>query len=579
MEKVSIRLARWQKATSKSCLFKQKGERILPKWALVSVFDKTGIVPFCTQLLAAGYGILSTGGTARHLVENGIAVTQVEDYTGFPEMMDGRVKTLHPKIHGGLLGLRDNPAHVEQMQSHGIDEIDVVVVNLYPFEATIQKPGVTFAECVEMIDIGGPSMLRSAAKNHKYCIPVVDPVDYDWVGKGIVEEALTEASRRKLAAKVFQVTGKYDAMISTYLLEQEANESMEAAGALAGLASADQTLGAQALTAQASVAQTSVAQPEWPNLYTITGYSRQELRYGENPHQAAHFYRDESPSPATIAGAKQLQGKELSYNNIQDADAALNLLRALDDLGKPAAVAVKHMNPCGVGIGETIHEAYVRAYEADSVSIFGGIVAFNRPVDKALADQLTELFLEIVIAPSFTEDAIEQFKRKKNVRLLTVNMEQALWKSDDVVFKRVSGGFLVQGVNLGGDPGFRVVTDREPTGDEIRALQFAWRIVRFVKSNAIVLTSGQQTLGIGAGQMNRVGAAKIAIEQAGALAKGSVLASDAFFPMRDTVDTAAKAGVTALIQPGGSIRDKESIEAANEHGLAMVFTGIRHFWH
>jgi phosphoribosylaminoimidazolecarboxamide formyltransferase / IMP cyclohydrolase len=547
-------LERLLKANNKLHLSKFKEEKTLPKWALVSVFDKTGIVPFCKQLLDAGYGILSTGGTAKHLVENGIAVTQVEDYTGFPEMMDGRVKTLHPKIHGGLLGLRDNPTHVEQMQSHGIDEIDIVVVNLYPFEATIQKPGVTFEECVEMIDIGGPSMLRSAAKNHKFCLPVVDPNDYEWVGKGVAEGTLTEADHRKLAVKVFRETGKYDAMISAYL-EAPVGETEGLSG------------------------QTQDGQQEWPNIYTVTGFSKQALRYGENPHQAAHFYRESTPSPSTIAGATQLQGKELSYNNIQDADAALNLLRALDDLGKPVAVAVKHMNPCGVGIGETIHKAYLRAYEADSVSIFGGIVAFNRPVDKTLAEQLTELFLEIVIAPSFTPDAEEQFKRKKNVRLLTVDIEQPLWKPDDTVFKRVSGGFLVQSVNLGGTPDLRVVTDRQPTGEEIKALQFAWRIVRFVKSNAIVLTSDKQTLGIGAGQMNRVGAAKIAIEQAGALAKGSVLASDAFFPMRDTVDTAAEAGVTAIIQPGGSIRDKESIEAANEHGIAMVFTGVRHFWH
>ncbi len=523
----------------------------MQKWALVSVFDKSGIVPFCEQLKDAGYGILSTGGTARALVEAGIAVTQVEDYTGFPEMMDGRVKTLHPKIHGGILGLRDNPVHIENMQSHGIGEIDVVVVNLYPFEATVSRADATFEDCVEMIDIGGPSMLRAAAKNHPFCIPVVDPIDYSWVAKALLDGGLSQADRKKLAAKVFQITAKYDALIGDYLLRHGEDSMTEGSG----------------------------ERSEWPSVFSISGVSKQSLRYGENPHQSAHFYQDISPSPATIAGAKQLQGKELSYNNIQDADAAVTLLRGLDDLGQPAAVAVKHMNPCGIGLGDTIHTAYMRAYEADSVSIFGGIVAFNRPVDDALATQLSQLFLEIVIAPSFTQGAQDIFKHKKNVRLLVVDMEKPVWKPDDKVFRRVSGGFLVQSVNLGQNADWRVVTKREPTGAEIAALQFAWRIVRYVKSNAIVLTSDKQTLGIGAGQMNRVGAAKIAIEQAAALAKGSALASDAFFPMRDTVDLAAKAGISAIIQPGGSIRDGESIEAANEHGIAMVFTGQRHFWH
>lgn len=522
----------------------------MQKWALISVFDKDGIVPFCQQLKQLGYGILSTGNTARHLSENDIEVTPVESYTGFEEIMDGRVKTLHPKIHGGLLARRDLPSHLEQMEKHGIEQIDLVVVNLYPFEQTIARPDVTDELAIEMIDIGGPSMLRAAAKNHDFCLPVVDPDDYARVISALQEGTVNPLLRRELAAKVFRLTGRYDRLVAEYLSKPVREEKQEE------------------------------GQREWPNLVMFEGISKQSLRYGENPHQAAHFYMEPGASRATIARAAQLQGKELSYNNIQDADAALNILRAFDDFEQPTVVAVKHMNPCGIGIGTTLDEAYGRAYEADPVSIFGGIVALNRPVDGPLAERLAKLFLEIIIAPAYTDDALTIFHKKKNLRLLTVDMNQPLWPAGATTFKRVSGGLLVQEVDhQTASANWQVVTSRTPTEAEERALRFAWRAVQFVKSNAIVLTNEFHTLGIGAGQMNRVGAAKIAIEQAGSRARGSVLGSDAFFPMRDTVEVAAAAGVTALVQPGGSIRDEESIAAANELGLAMVFTGQRHFLH
>lgn len=529
----------------------------MKKWALVSVFDKTGIVPFCKQLVQAGYGILSTGGTATHLQDAGIEVTEVADYTGFPEMMNGRVKTLHPKIHGGILSLRDVPAHQDSMETYGIDSIELVVVNLYPFEQTIAKPNTTIPEAIEMIDIGGPSMLRSAAKNHKYCIPVVSPDDYVWIGSALmIGRGVSESERMTLAAKVFSVTAAYDKAISKYL-----------------------DTAAKQLGSGTTAHPPEAVETVWPTHFDVAFERKQTLRYGENPHQAAAFYAEANPSPATIAGAVQLQGKELSYNNIQDADAALRILRDLDDLAPVAFVAVKHMNPCGVGLGATALEAFERAYDADSVSIFGGIVATNQMVDSALAERLTGMFLEIVMAPSFTEDAQTLFQKKKNVRLLTVDMNAPLWRPNDVSFRRVSGGLLVQEVDLASNPDLTVVTKQAPTKEQLQALKFAWRIVKYVKSNAIVLATDTQTVGIGAGQMNRVGAANIAIAQAGEKASLSVMASDAFFPMRDTVDAAAAAGVKAIIQPGGSMKDVDSIAAADEHGIVMVFTGTRHFLH
>ncbi|QSO51780.1 bifunctional phosphoribosylaminoimidazolecarboxamide formyltransferase/IMP cyclohydrolase [Alicyclobacillus curvatus] len=547
--------------------------RLQRRFALISVFDKSGIVDFTRDLVAAGYGILSTGGTARTLIEAGIDVTPVEDYTGFPEMMDGRVKTLHPRIHGGLLALRDDDTHMQSLREHDIDMIDVVVVNLYPFEQTIAKPNVSFEEAVEMIDIGGPSMLRAAAKNHPFVIPVIDSADYAWIGERLRSGGqLSSEERRALAAKVFRTTGSYDRAIDDYFQTQLQTSPADT--------SYDTDHGQNAHTPATDVVTEESESTSWPSLYTVTFEHKQGLRYGENPHQSAHFYAEPSAGPATIAAAIQLQGKELSYNNIQDADAALRILRDLDDLNSPAVVAVKHMNPCGVGIGSSILEAFVRAYEADSVSIFGGIIACNRAVDEDLAERLTDMFLEIVIAPEFTAAARERFARKKNVRLLTVDMVQPLWKMGDHSFRRVSGGLLVQEIDLEGNtPEWTVVTKRQPTQEESIALQFAWKIVKHVKSNAIVLATHASTVGIGAGQMNRVGAAEIAIRQAGPKAKGSVLASDAFFPMRDTVDTAAAAGVRAIIQPGGSVKDQESIAAADENDIAMVVTGTRHFLH
>lgn len=528
------------------------------KWALVSVFDKTGVADFCKQIAAAGYGILSTGGTAKHLRDAGLAVTLVEEYTGFPEMMDGRVKTLHPRIHGGLLGLRDDAAHVAKMQEHGIDNIDLVIVNLYPFQDTIAKPDCSFAEAVEMIDIGGPSMLRAAAKNYRFCLPVIDPADYGWLGDALAKgEELADAVRIGLSAKVFAATNDYDGAIADYLQQAVKTLTQNAAD---GLAAERQPAAPITLFGQR---------------YTL----KQLLRYGENPHQAAAFYASTTASVATLGGARQLQGKELSYNNIQDADAALTILRGLDDLQRSACVAVKHMNPCGVGLGENALAAFDRAYEADPVSIFGGILAFNQPVDGELAGKLTELFLEIIMAPSFTAEALTVLGRKKNVRVLVVDTELPLWLPGEQLVKRVSGGLLVQEMDLVTSSDWQVVTQRQPTAAEYDALAFGWRIVKFVKSNAIVIATAETTLGIGAGQMNRVGAAKIAIEQAGARAAQGSLASDAFFPLRDTVDVAAAAGIRAIVQPGGSIKDKESIAAADERGIAMIFTGQRHFLH
>ncbi|KRW92216.1 bifunctional phosphoribosylaminoimidazolecarboxamide formyltransferase/IMP cyclohydrolase [Alicyclobacillus hesperidum] len=527
------------------------------KLALVSVYDKEGIVPFCEGLVRLGYQIISTGGTAKLLAEHGIAVKPIDEHTGFPEMLDGRVKTLHPKVHGGLLARRDNQEHMRAVQVHGIELIDLVVVNLYPFQQTIARPDVTDELAIEMIDIGGPAMLRSAAKNHEFVLPVIDPADYDRVLTALQQNEVTPGLRRELAAKVFAVTARYDALVADYL---------------AGKTKA----AAHEVPAQVNGAR------EWPGMVHITGVSKMALRYGENPHQVAHFYMEPGATAATIARAEQLQGKELSYNNIQDADAALNILRAFDDFEQPVAVAVKHMNPCGIGRGETIAEAFGRAYEADPVSIFGGIVALNRPVDGALAEKLANLFLEIVIAPAFLDEARSVLAKKKNLRLLIVDMQQPLWTPDALTWKRVSGGFLIQAVDQGAPvqtANWQVVTARQPSAEEYEALRFAWKTVQFVKSNAIVLATTNMTLGVGAGQMNRVGAAEIAIAQAGVRANGSVLASDAFFPMRDTVDAAAKAGVTAIVQPGGSIRDAESIDAANEYGIAMVFTGERHFLH
>lgn len=510
----------------------------MKKRALISVSNKEKIVDFAKGIAEFGYEIVSTGGTLKVLQEAGIPAISVDEVTGFPEMLDGRVKTLHPFIHGGLLGRRSNPDHVKQMEEHHIAPIDMVVVNLYPFKETLEKANVTKEEIIENIDIGGPTMLRSAAKNFADVTVVVDPKDYDSVLAAIEENRLDVAFREKLAAKVFRHTAHYDALIAQYFMEE--------------------------------------TKETFPETYTVTYEKVQNLRYGENPHQQAAFYKDPVVSGMSIARAKQLHGKELSYNNIQDANAALEILAEYEE---PAAVAVKHMNPCGIGVAETIEDAFQRAYNADPVSIFGGIVALNREVNQETAEKLSKIFLEIVIAPDFTEEALEILTQKKNIRLLQLAFSKA--EKESLKLTAVNGGVLVQTkdqtITLPED--WKVATDRKPSEQEIADLLFAWKAVKHVKSNAIVLAKDNMTVGIGAGQMNRVGSAKIAIEQAGDKANGAVMASDAFFPMPDTVEEAAKAGIKAIIQPGGSKRDQDSIDVCNKHGICMVYTGIRHFKH
>ncbi|PYZ96559.1 bifunctional phosphoribosylaminoimidazolecarboxamide formyltransferase/inosine monophosphate cyclohydrolase [Alteribacter lacisalsi] len=513
---------------------------MMTKRALLSVSDKTGIEALAEQLSNAGVKLISTGGTKRAIEAAGIPVTGIEEVTGFPEMMDGRVKTLHPRIHGGLLALRESAEHMRALREHEIEPIDLVVVNLYPFQATIERPDATFDEAIENIDIGGPSMIRSAAKNHESVAVVVDPADYGRVVSELKDGdgELTAEFRRKLAAKAFRHTASYDALIAQYMTEQTGDE--------------------------------------YPETLTVTYNKKQSLRYGENPHQQAAFYERPMGSRTSIARTEQLQGKELSYNNINDADAAVGVVK---EFTRPAVAAIKHMNPCGVGIGDTVEDAFQKAYEADPVSIFGGIIACNGEVDGATAARMKEIFLEIVIAPSFTDEAREVLSAKPNLRLLTINFTDA--QAMEQRISTVSGGALVQDTDTLSfeDVETTIPTKRKPTEEEMRQLEMAWKVVKHVKSNAIVLATEDRTIGVGAGQMNRVGAAKIAIEQAASRIEGAVMASDAFFPMGDTVEAAAQAGIRAIIQPGGSKRDQESIDKADEYGVAMLFTGVRHFKH
>lgn len=511
--------------------------------ALVSVSDKTGIVELCRELAQLGVQVISTGGTKTLLEKENVPVIGISEVTGFPEILDGRVKTLHPAVHSGLLAIRDSAEHRQSMEELGLDYIDLVVVNLYPFKETIAKPGVSYEDAIENIDIGGPTMLRSAAKNHAFVTVVVDAGDYAQVLAEVRDGGdTTLETRKRLAAKVFRHTAAYDSLISAYFAEQ-----------------LDEPL---------------------PEKLTLTYEKVQELRYGENPHQQAAFYRKPLAGAGSITTAEQLHGKELSYNNINDANAALAIVKEFDE---PAVVAVKHMNPCGVGIGSTVEEAYVKAYEADPTSIFGGIVAANRVIDAATAARLGDIFLEIVIAPDFAPDALEILQRKKNIRLLRMGglTASAAERKPEWLVTSVEGGMLVQQSDVHSltEADLKVVTNRAPSAEELKQLLFAWKVVKHVKSNAILLAADNMTVGVGAGQMNRVGAARIAIEQAGEKARGAVLASDAFFPMGDTVELAAKAGITAVIQPGGSIKDEESIAVANAHGIAMVMTGVRHFKH
>ncbi len=514
----------------------------MKKRALLSVSDKSGIVDFAKQLDELGYEIVSTGGTAKILTENGVAVTGISDITGFPECLDGRVKTLHPMVHAGILAMRENPEHMAQLDKLGVTPIDVVAINLYPFKQTIMKDTVTQEDAIENIDIGGPTMIRAAAKNWQDVAVIVDPADYDSVIEGLRAGALSREAKFALAAKVFEHTAAYDALIVNYLRKQ---------------------MGAD----------------PFPDKLTLTFEKVQQMRYGENPHQHAAFYREVTKEQNNLAAARQLHGKELSYNNINDANGALDILKEFGS-EQPCAVAVKHTNPCGVGIGATLHEAYMNAYNSDPVSIFGGIVALNRVVDLATAEELAKIFLEIIIAPGFEEDAYALLAKKKNIRLMELPDCAAPNQKGALDMKKVAGGLLVQELNtdlLGEE--LKVVTKRQPTAEEMEQLLFAWKVVKQTKSNAIVLAKENATVGVGPGQTNRVTALDIAIRYAGEKSKGSVMASDAFFPFSDCVELAAANGITAIIQPGGSIRDEESIKACDEAGIAMVFTGMRHFKH
>ncbi|NIC04463.1 bifunctional phosphoribosylaminoimidazolecarboxamide formyltransferase/IMP cyclohydrolase [Billgrantia bachuensis] len=515
--------------------------------ALISVSDKTGIVDFARELSGHGVELLSTGGTFRLLQEKGIAVTEVSEHTGFPEIMDGRVKTLHPKIHGGILGRRGQDDEV--MTEHGIAPIDMVVVNLYPFAQTVAKPDCSLEDAIENIDIGGPTMVRACAKNHAHTTIVVDAGDYDRVLTEIASNdgAVSDATRFDLAVKAFEHTAGYDAAIADYLGQRVPG-----------------------------------GEDGFPRTYNVQFVKKQAMRYGENPHQSAAFYVEADASEASVATARQLQGKELSFNNVADTDAAFECVKSFTD---NACVIVKHANPCGVAVGTTLREAYDKAFATDPTSAFGGIIAFNQALDADTARAIIDRqFVEVIIAPGIDEAAVAIVAEKQNVRLLDVGDNWPGQREQAHDFKRVTGGLLVQDRDLGmvGRDELTVVTERVPSEQEMRDLAFAWKVAKYVKSNAIVYAKGGQTIGVGAGQMSRVYSAKIAGIKAAdenLSVPGSVMASDAFFPFRDGIDAAAAAGITAVIQPGGSMRDQEVIDAANEAGIAMVFTGMRHFRH
>ena len=506
----------------------------MTKRALISVSDKTNIVEFAKGLEKHGFEVISTGGTYTHLKNNGVSCISIEDVTHFPEILEGRVKTLHPKIHGGLLSKRGNELHNKHVAENNIEYIDLVCVNLYPFEATVKKEGVSEEEIIENIDIGGPSMLRSAAKNFNDVAVVTDINDYDRVLSELEQGGITYETRRALAIKVFNTTASYDAAIANYFNKK------------------DKLV---------------------PERLTLSYKLQDSLRYGENPHQKAYHYVQDNNESYALQNAVQLHGKEMSYNNIQDASAALDILAEFDET---TCVAVKHMNPCGVATGSSVFEAYSRAYEADPVSIFGGIVAVNGKVDKETAEKMHSIFLEIILATDYDKEALEILTKKKNLRIYKLSEKN---NNHEQQIKSVRGGILVQDFNDKLADEYESVTEKKVDENQQRDIEFGLKVVKHVKSNAIVVVKDGQTLGIGAGQMNRVGSCKIALEQAGEKAKGAVLASDAFFPMRDSADIAADYGISAIVQPGGSIRDQESIDACNEKGVAMVFSKIRHFKH
>lgn len=511
--------------------------------AILSVSDKTGIVEFGEKLASLGFEIISTGGTAKVLEDADIKVTSIGDMTGFPECLDGRVKTLHPKVHAGILAMRDRKDHMEELEKLNITPIDFVVINLYPFKETILKNGITLQDAIENIDIGGPSMLRAAAKNYRDVTAIVDPRDYSKIIHELEDTGdISLDTKFELAVKVFEHTAHYDALIFRYLRQQKGVE-------------------------------------EFPELLTLTFEKEQDMRYGENPHQSAVFYREVGNFTGALTEAEQLHGKDLSFNNINDANGAIDLLKEFDE---PTVVAVKHANPCGVASADNIYDAYVQAYEADPVSIFGGIIAANREIDKKTAEEINKIFVEIVIAPSYTDEALKILSKKANIRILKLasvadSIPEGTWD-----FKRVYGGLLLQEWNTKLLPPMdelKVVTEKKPTEKEMEDLLFAWKLVKHTKSNAIVVAKDKKSLGIGPGQVNRIWAALNAIERSRDDVAGAVMASDAFFPFPDCVEAAAKAGITAIIQPGGSIRDNQSIDTCNEHGIAMVFTSMRHFKH
>ena len=506
----------------------------MTKRALISVSDKTNIVEFAKGLEKYGFEVISTGGTYTHLKNNGVSCISIEDVTHFPEILEGRVKTLHPKIHGGLLSKRGNELHNKHVAENNIEYIDLVCVNLYPFEATVKKEGVSEEEIIENIDIGGPSMLRSAAKNFNDVAVVTDINDYEKVLEELEQGGITYETRRALAIKVFNTTASYDAAIANYFNKK------------------DNLV---------------------PERLTLSYKLQDSLRYGENPHQKAYHYVQDNNESYALQNAVQLHGKEMSYNNIQDASAALDILAEFDET---TCVAVKHMNPCGVATGSSVFEAYSRAYEADPVSIFGGIVAVNGKVDKETAEKMHSIFLEIILATDYDEEALEILTKKKNLRIYKLSEKN---NNHEQQIKSVCGGILVQDFNDKLADEYEGVTEKKVDESQQRDIEFGLKVVKHVKSNAIVVVKDGQTLGIGAGQMNRVGSCKIALDQAGEKARGAVLASDAFFPMRDSADIAADYGIAAIVQPGGSIRDQESIDACNEKGVAMVFSKIRHFKH
>lgn len=513
--------------------------------ALISVSDKTGIVEFAKELESIGVEIISTGGTYKKLKEEGVKAIEISELTGFPECLDGRVKTLHPKVHAGILAMRSNENHMNQLRELGIDTIDFVVVNLYPFKQTILKDGVKREEAVENIDIGGPTMLRSAAKNYQDVAVITDPTDYEKVLTELKENGQVSLDTKfYLMQKVFEHTANYDAMICKYIKEQRNDES-------------------------------------FPNELTLTYEKVQEMRYGENPHQKGALYKEIGKCTGSLTIAEQLNGKELSFNNINDTNGALELLKEFDE---PTVVACKHGNPCGVGSGEDIYSAWTKAFNADKTSIFGGIVVANREITVDVAKEMKEIFLEVIVAPSYEKEALELLQTKKNLRVLLLPDITVKQPENAYDIKKINGGIIVQTIDSKLLDGYEVVTNRKPTEQELEDMMFTWKIVKYVKSNGIALGKNKQSIGIGPGQVNRIWATEQSVAHAEELieegiTKGAVLASDAFFPFADCVEAAHKAGITAIIQPGGSIRDQESIDKCNEYGISMIFTGMRHFRH